>query len=163
MNTPILDRLAQRTGLKRSTAGSAVRWLRRAGVMVLVLFLVGAVLGRWVGLPAPWKQRLLRELANRGLEVEVKKITLDPFGGLVARDLVVYRDSTRGEERLRVREVSLTPNWLAWHAGEPFLSGARLRDAHISWPLGEGVEAEARAKTRERSAIWKSSRVSACA
>ena len=100
MNTPILDRLAQRTGLKRSTAGSAVRWLRRAGVMVLVLLLVGAVLGRWVGLPAPWKQRLLRELANRGLEVEVKKITLDPFGGLVARDLVVYRDSTRGEEQI---------------------------------------------------------------
>ena len=144
VNTPILKRLARRTGLKRSTAGSALRWLQRAASMVLVLFLVGAVLGRVIGLPAPWKQRLLRELASRGLEVEVKKITLDPWGGLVARDLVVFRDSSRQEERLRVREVSLTPNWLAWRPGEPFLSGARLRDAHLSWPLGEGVEAEAR-------------------
>ena len=35
-------------------------------------------------------------------------------------------------------------NWWAWKKGEPFLSGARLRDAHIDWPLGEGVEAQAR-------------------
>jgi len=144
VNTPILKRLARTTGLRGSTAGSALRWLQRAGGMVLVLFLVLALLGRLVGLPAPWKHRLLRELASRGLEVDVKKITLDPLGGLVARDLVVYRDTTRREERLRVREVGLTPNWLAWRSGEPFLSGARLRDAHISWPLGEGVEAEAR-------------------
>ena len=144
VNTPILDRLVRRTGLKRNTAGSALRWLQRAGGMVLALFLALALLGRLVGLPSPWKNRLLRELASRGLEVDVKKITLDPLGGLVARDLVVYRDTTRGEERLRVREVGLTPNWLAWRRGEPFLSGARLREAHISWPLGEGVEAEAR-------------------
>ena len=144
VNTPILGKLPRPKGIRRPTAGSALRWLQRAGGMVLVLFLVLALLGRWVGLPGAWKERLLRELSSRGLEVEVKRITLDPLGGLVARDLVVYRDSTRGEERLRVREVELTPNWLAWRSGEPFLSGARLRDAHISWPLGEGVEAEAR-------------------
>jgi len=144
VNTPILKRLARRTGLKKSTAGSALRWLQRAAGMVLVLFLGLAVLGRTVGLPEAWKQRLIRELSTRGLEVEVKKLTMDPLGGLVARDLVVYRDSTRGEERLRVRRVELTPNWLAWRKGEPFLAGARLRDAHVSWPLGDEVQAEAR-------------------
>jgi len=144
VNTPILKRLVRRTGLKRSTAGSALRWLQRAAGMVLVLFLVMVVLGRTVGLPEAWKQRLIRELSSRGLEVEVKKLTIDPLGGLVARDLVVYRDSSRGEERLRVRRVELTPNWLAWRPEEPFLAGARLRDAHVSWPLGERVEAEAR-------------------
>ena len=144
VNTPILKRLARRTGLKASTAGSALRWLQRAAGMVLVLFLVLALLGRTVGLPEAWKERLIRELASRGIEVQVKKITVDPLGGLVARDLVVYRDSSRGEERLRVRRVELTPNWLAWRGGEPLLAGARLRDAHVSWPLGEGVEAEAR-------------------
>lgn len=144
VNTPILKRLAHHAGLKRSTAGSALRWLQRAGGLVLVLFLVLAFLGRIVGLPVAWKERLLRELASRGLEVDVKKVTFDPVGGLVARDLVVYRDASRDQERLRVREVGLTPNWLAWKAGEPFLAGARLRDAHVAWPLGEGVEAEAR-------------------
>ena len=144
VNTPILKRLAQRAGLKRSTAGSAWRWLQRSTGLVLVLFFLLAVLGRTVGLPDAWKQRLIHELSSRGLEVEVKKLTIDPLGGLVARDLVVYRDSTRGEERLRVRRVELTPNWMAWRPGEPFLSGARLRDAHVSWPLGDGVQAEAR-------------------
>jgi len=144
VNTPILKRLARRTGLKPSTAGSAVRWLQRAVGMVLVLFLGLVLLGRFVGLPEAWKERLIRELSSRGLEVAVKKLTIDPLGGLVARDLVVYRDSRRGEERLRVRRVELTPNWMAWRAGEPFLAGARLRDAHVSWPLGEGAEAEAR-------------------
>ena len=144
VNTPILKRLAQRAGLKRSTAGSAWRWLQRSTGLVLVLFFLLAVLGRTVGLPEAWKERLIRELSSRGLEVEVKKLTIDPLGGLVARDLVVYRDSARSEERLRVRRVELTPNWMAWRPGEPFLSGARLRDAHVSWPLGEGVQAEAR-------------------
>ena len=144
MNTPILGKLPRLPGIRHPTAGSALRWLQRAGGMVVVLFLLLVVLGRVVGLPRVWKDRLLRELSSRGLEVAVKKITLDPLGGLVARDLVVYRDSARDEERLRVREVELTPNWLAWRSGEPFLSGARLRDAHISWPLADGVEAEAR-------------------
>ena len=144
VNTPILKQLAQRTGLRRSTAGSAWRWLQRSAGLVLVLFFLLAVLGRTVGLPEAWKQRLIRELSSRGLEVEVKKLTFDPLGGLVARDLVVYRDHGRGEERLRVRRVELTPNWLAWRPGEPFLSGARLRDALVSWPLEDGVEAEAR-------------------
>lgn len=144
MNTPILARWGRRIGLPRSTSGSGLRWLQRAGAMVLILFLVLAVLGRTVGLPEAWKQRLIRELSSRGLEVAVKKLTFDPLGGLLARDLVVYRDRTRQEERLRVRRVELTPNWLAWRAGEPLLAGARLRDAHVSWPLGDGVEVEAR-------------------
>jgi hypothetical protein len=144
VNTPILKRLARRARLPGNTAGSGWRWLQRAVGMVLVLFLVLAVLGRTVGLPEAWKQRLVRELSSRGVEVEVKKLTIDPLGGLVARDLVVFRDGTRKEERLRVRRVELTPNWQAWRAEEPFLAGARLRDVHVSWPLGEGVEAEAR-------------------
>jgi hypothetical protein len=144
VNTPILERLAPTNDPKRSTAGSALRWLQRAAGMVLVFFVVLVVLGRTVGLPEAWKARLIRELASRGIEAEVKKLTIDPLGGLMARDLVVYRDSSRNEERLRVRRVELTPNWLAWQGGQPLLSGARLRDAHVSWPLGDGVEAEAR-------------------
>jgi len=114
------------------------------GGMILFFLLVFLLLGRVVGVPKAWKDRLVRELASRGLEVDARKITLDPLGGLVARDLVIYRDPERKEERLRVGRVELALNWLAWKKEEPFLSGARLRDAHIDWPLGEGVEAQAR-------------------
>ena len=144
VNTPIFQRLTRHAALKRSTAGSARRWLRRSAALILAVFLLLSALGRVVGLPGAWKQRLIGELSSRGLEVEVKKLTLDPFGGLVARDLVVYRDRTRRDERVRVRRVELTPNWLAWQTDEPLISGARLRDVHMSWPLGDGIEVEAR-------------------
>ena len=144
MNTPILGTLRQAVRIRPPTTGSARRWLQRMGGMVVFVFVVSLLLGRVVGVPRGWKDRLVRELASRGLEVDAKKITLDPLGGLVARDLVVYRDADRKEERLRVGGVELALNWWAWKKGEPFLSGARLRDAHIDWPLGEGVEAQAR-------------------
>ena len=112
--------------------------------MGLGLFVGLAIFGRLVGVPESWKNRFVRELSLRGLEVETRKLTIDPLGGLVARDLVVYRDAKRKEERLRIGRVELNLNWLSWRAGEPILSGARLRDAHVAWPLGEGVEVEAR-------------------
>jgi hypothetical protein len=108
------------------------------------LFVGLAIFGRLVGVPDSWKNRFVRELSLRGLEVETRKLTIDPLGGLVARDLVVYRDAGRKEERLRIGRVELNLNWLSWRAGEPILSGARLRDANVAWPLGEGVEVEAR-------------------
>ena len=112
--------------------------------MGVVLFVGLAIFGRLVGVPDSWKNRFVRELSLRGLEVETRKLTIDPLGGLVARDLVVYRDAARKEERLRIGRVELNLNWLSWREGEPILSGARLRDAHVAWPLGEGVEVEAR-------------------
>ena len=112
--------------------------------MGVVLFVLLAIFGRVVGVPESWKNRLVRELSLRGLEVDTRKLTIDPLGGMVARDLVVYRDATRKEERLRIGRVELNLNWLAWRGGEPICSGARLRGAHVAWPLGEGVEAEAR-------------------
>ena len=141
MNTPIFSTLRRAVGIRPPTTGSARRWLQRMGGMVLFFFLLFLLLGRVVGVPRAWKESLVRELSSRGLEVDARKITLDPLGGLVARDLVVYRDTARKEERLRVGRVELSLNWLAWKKGEPFLSGARLRDAHMDWPLGEGVEA----------------------
>ena len=144
MNTPIFGSLRRAVRLRPPTTGSARRWLQRLGGMILFFFVLFLVLGRVVGVPQSWKDRLVLELGSRGLEVNARKITLDPLGGLVARDLVVYRDAGRKDERLRVGRVELSLNWLAWKKGEPFLSGARLRDAHIDWPLGDGVEAQAR-------------------
>ena len=102
MNTPIFGTLRKVVRLRPPTTGSARRWLQRMGGLVLFFFLLSLLLGRLVGVPGTWKDRLVKELASRGLEVDARKITLDPLGGLVARDLVVYRDASRKEERLRV-------------------------------------------------------------
>ena len=121
-----------------------MRWLQRAGGMLGVLFVVVAVWGRMVGVPRGVKDLLMQEFALRGLHVDMGKVTMDPWGGLVARDLVVYRDGRRKIEQLRLGRVELNLNWLGWREGEPMISGAQLRDADVAWPLGEGVEMTAR-------------------
>ncbi|NBS13981.1 MAG: hypothetical protein EBT57_04075, partial [Verrucomicrobia bacterium] len=108
MNTPIFGSLRRAVRLRPPTTGSARRWLQRLGGMILFFFVLFLVLGRVVGVPQSWKDRLVLELGSRGLEVNARKITLDPLGGLVARDLVVYRDAGRKEERLRVGRVELS-------------------------------------------------------
>jgi len=142
MNTPILRGIRGR--VRPPTTGSARRWLQRAGGMLAVLFVLVALWGRLVGVPRGVKDLLLREFALRGLHVDMGKVTMDPWGGLVARDLVVYRDGRRKIEQLRLGRVELNLNWLGWREGEPIVAGAQLRDADVAWPLGEGVEMTAR-------------------
>ena len=142
MNTPILHEIRQR--IRPPTTGSAGRWLQRAAGMVVALLVVGAVWGRVVGVPSGVKNLLVEEFALRGLEIDTGKLTIDPLGGLVARDLVVYRDRGRKLEQLRIGRVELNLNWWAWREGEPILSGAELRDADVAWPLADGVKMTAR-------------------
>ncbi len=112
--------------------------------MLVLLVALSALWGRLVGVPSGVKALLGQEFALRGLEIEMGKLTIDPLGGLVARDLVVYRDGGRKVEQLRLAEVQLSLNWLAWREGEPILAGAQLRDGNVAWPLGEGVQVTAR-------------------
>ncbi|NBQ55377.1 MAG: hypothetical protein EBU36_01770, partial [Verrucomicrobia bacterium] len=83
MNTPIFGTLRKAVRLRPPTTGSVRRWLQRLAGMILFFFLASLLLGRVVGVPQAWKDRLVRELASRGLEVDARKITLDPLGGLV--------------------------------------------------------------------------------
>lgn len=99
----------------------------------MALFALLAIFGRVVGVPESWKNRLVRELSLRGLEVDTRKLTIDPLGGMVARDLVVYRDGARKEERLRIGRVELNLNWLAWRGGNRSVRG---RDFGVRMWLG---------------------------
>ena len=112
--------------------------------MVVTLLVVGAIWGRVLGVPPGVKSLLVEEFALRGLEIDTGKLTIDPFGGLVAMDLVVYRDRGRKLEQLRIGRVELNLNWWAWREGEPILSGAELRNADVAWPLADGVKMTAR-------------------
>lgn len=130
--------------MRTPPAGSAGRWLQRAGAMVLVLLAASAVWGRLVGVPQGVKALLVQEFAWRGLEIEIGKLTIDPLGGLVARELVIFRDGSRKIEQLRLAQVELSLNWWGWKEGEPILAGAELRNGNVDWPLGEQVKMTAR-------------------
>ncbi len=142
MNTPILREIRER--IRPPTSGSALRWLQRALGMIGVLFVASAIWGRVVGVPQGVKNLLVEEFVLRGLEIDAGKLTIDPLGGLVARDVVVFRDGGRKVEQLRIGRVELNLNWWGWRDREPIISGAELRDADVAWPLEEGVQINAR-------------------
>ena len=142
MNTPILREIRER--IRPPTSGSALRWLQRALGMIGVLFVASAIWGRVVGVPQGVKNLLVEEFVLRGLEIDAGKLTIDPLGGLVARDVVVFRDGGRKVEQLRIGRVELNLNWWGWKDREPIISGAELRDADVAWPLEEGVQINAR-------------------
>ena len=142
MNTPILREIRER--IRPPTTGSALRWLQRALGMMAVLFVASAIWGRVVGVPQGVKNLLVEEFVLRGLEIDAGKLTIDPLGGLVARDVVVFRDGGRKVEQLRIGRVELNLNWWGWRDREPIISGAELRDADVAWPLQEGVQINAR-------------------
>jgi hypothetical protein len=112
--------------------------------MIGVLFVASAIWGRVVGVPQGVKNLLVEEFVLRGLEIDAGKLTIDPLGGLVARDVVVFRDGGRKVEQLRIGRVELNLNWWGWKDREPIISGAELRDADVAWPLEEGVQINAR-------------------
>src|SRR5207253_11453485 len=55
------------------------------------------------GFGRQWRYRVVEELHKRGVEASVRRLTLDPFRGLVAKDVRIFdyknRENTRSEER----------------------------------------------------------------
>ena len=71
---------------------------------MFVLVLGGLVAGGWYvakkGFSRNWRNKVVEELHKRGVEVSVRRLTLDPFRGLIARDVRIY-DYKKREKRSR--------------------------------------------------------------
>src|SRR5207244_10710550 len=73
----------QSTFLRRAT-WTALR-------VVVVVLLAGALVGSWYlarkGFGRQWRHRVVEELHKRGVEASIRRLTLDPFRGLVAQEV----------------------------------------------------------------------------
>lgn len=112
---------------------SAYRWL----VVALAL----AVLG-WAGYYAyekgfgrRWRGLLAHEFKRFGLVINVRRLTLDPFRGLVAQDVDIFQDEAMDNLLAQVSNLSLDINYAALFQHEPALNAVDLRDARLSIPL----------------------------
>jgi hypothetical protein len=88
---------------------------------------------------------------RRGVEVTFSKLTLEPFRGLVAKDVKVFQNASRKLVIAKVDEVVVEANYAHAARGEPFLNALTLVDAALELPLdpkravrhiAEGGEAE---------------------
>jgi hypothetical protein len=127
-------RLAGRLGKAREN-GRVRRFLQ----IVLVLLLLTGGGGAWYlyrkGFSKSWREWVVNELRDHGAEVSFGKLTVEPFRGLVARDVKIYDTPERKRVLARVNEMVVEANYARAARREPFIEALTLVDASLKLPL----------------------------
>jgi hypothetical protein len=82
-----------------------------------------------------WRALLAKEFHAFGLEIRVRRLTLDPFRGLVAKDLEIFDNDRRQTILAQISDLSLDINYANLLQQEPALNAVDLHDAKISIPI----------------------------
>ncbi|MGI8958056.1 MAG: hypothetical protein ACR2II_14255, partial [Chthoniobacterales bacterium] len=107
--------------------------------LTIVLVLGGFAAGGWYlakkGFSRNWRKKVVEELHKRGVEASVRRLTLDPFRGLIARDVRIYDYKKREKTLALVSEISLDINYAALFHHQPFLNALDIRNGDLTIPL----------------------------
>ena len=128
------------------------RQLVATGIRLVVLACLALlVLGGWYlankGFGRQWRTTVADELRKRGVEASVRRLTLDPFRGLVAQDVRIYDSTGRDQPPLAViSELSLDINYAALLHRQPFLNAIDIRNANVTFPAPAGAAPGPRAR-----------------
>jgi hypothetical protein len=112
------------------------RLWRLLAVMVLSATLIWA--GWYVydkGFGRRWRAALAKEFERYGLVVTARRLTLDPFHGLVAKDVQILGGPERQNVLAEISDIALDVNYANLFTHEQALNAVDLRDAQISVPL----------------------------
>jgi len=124
---------------------SLVRRILVSTIRFLAVLLLGALAGGgWYlakkGFGQKWRGLVVEELRKHGVEASVRRITLDPFRGLVAQDVRIFDYKDRENIIGRISRVSLDVNYAALWQHQPFLNGIDIRNAELTLPLPAGLD-----------------------
>jgi hypothetical protein len=87
------------------------------------------------GFGRQWRVRVAEELRKHGVEASIGRLTLDPFRGLVAKNVRIFDYKNRENTLALISEVSLDINYAALIHHEAFLNALDVRDALIILPF----------------------------
>src|SRR6058998_581411 len=118
-------------------------WARRIALTFVRLVILGVIFGIGAGgyymakrgFGRQWRYRVVEELRKHGVEASIGRLTLDPFRGLVAKNVRIFDYKNREKTLALISEVSLDINYAALIHHEPFLNALDVRDAQITLPL----------------------------
>ncbi len=130
-----------------------IRWLTPATLVVLLSW--AAFYYYHTGFGRHWRAMLSKEFEAFGLEIRVRRLTLDPVRGLVAKDLQIYDSGRRQMIIAQISDLSLDINYANLFQGEPALNAVDLHDAKISIPVDSSGPKAGRIRiTRLQSRIY---------
>ena len=112
------------------------RSLERFIIILAISALIG---GGWYlarkGFGREWRSRVVEELHKRGVEASIRRLTLDPFRGLVAQDVRIFDYQNRENTLAIISKIALDINYAALIHHEPFLNALDIQNAQITLPL----------------------------
>jgi hypothetical protein len=112
------------------------QWIRWFILVTLSLLLAWVAFYFYhIGFGRHWRAMLAREFQAFGLDIRVRRLTLDPVRGLVAKDLQIYDSGRRQMIIAQISDLSLDINYANLFQGEPALNSVDLHDAKISIPV----------------------------
>ncbi len=134
LEQPEIHYSAQRPRLRRARRVLAIVIRLTILAAIVAIFGGGYYLARR-GFGREWRTRVVEELHKRGVEAHIGRLTLDPFRGLVARNVRIFDYRNRETMLAVISEVSLDINYAALIHHEPFLNALDVRDAQIRFPI----------------------------
>lgn len=112
------------------------RILKIAVRLILLVFFVALAWGGWYvnrkGFTRHWRQFVNSEFEKRGLSVSIHRLTLDPFHGLIARDVEIMDVKNRRRTLAVISKVVLDINYSNLLHHHLFLNGVDLRDTKLT-------------------------------
>ncbi|HEV2097154.1 MAG TPA: hypothetical protein VGQ82_11715, partial [Chthoniobacterales bacterium] len=126
-------------------------WLRRRLVHLFILGLLGLLAwSGWYlarkGFGREWRRRVAEELRRHGVEASVRRLTLDPVRGLIARDVRIFDYQNHEKTIAVITELALDINYAALLHRQPFLNAVDVRDARLAIPFPVSSGAATRAE-----------------
>src|SRR6266705_2727658 len=134
LEQPQLHHSAQTPRLRRASRVVAIAIRLTILAAIVAIFAGGYYLARR-GFGREWRYRVVEELHKRGVEAQIGRLTLDPFRGLVAKNVRIFDYRNRENTLALISEVSLDINYAALIHHEPFLNALDVRDAQITFPI----------------------------
>src|SRR2546421_7950024 len=117
----------------------AHRLVRSILRLAIVLVIAAAISGGWYlarkGFGGRTRARIVEELHRRGVEASIGHLTLNPFRGLVARNVRIFSYQDRSNTLAFVSEIVLDINYAAFFYHQPFLNAVDIRNAEVTLPL----------------------------
>ncbi|MBP6601560.1 MAG: hypothetical protein KA250_07145 [Verrucomicrobiales bacterium] len=117
-----------------------MRLIRYLFLLICILITTGIVWGaiyaRKEGFTRSWREAIQQEFANRGYYVEIGKLTLGAFRGLVAEDVRFFQDKSRSQEIAFIDDVYLNVDLShIFNEKQISINTLDVQEASLSLPL----------------------------
>src|ERR1700677_84987 len=107
--------------------------------VIVITFLIALAWGGWYinhrGFTRQWRQYVNTEFEKHGFSVDINRLTLDPFHGLIARDVTVYDVKGRQRRVATIEQIVLHIDYSHLLHHKPFLNGVDLRNTKLTLPI----------------------------